>query len=90
MTIITMIQVMAHFVDPLDAFDRVARANKNDGLCLIETWNCQSLTARLFGKAWHEYSPPSVLHWFSPARLARLAGEAFTTRSSPAEGFRNG
>lgn len=32
--------------------------------------------ARLFGKNWHEYSPPSVLHWFSKRGLIRLADRA--------------
>jgi SAM-dependent methyltransferase len=73
--VITMIQVMAHFVDPREAFRQIARANKNGGLCLIETWNWRSATARFFGKARHEYSPPSVLHWFSPRRLAQLAND---------------
>ena len=26
----------------------------------------------VFGQSWHEYSPPSVLHWFTPHRLASL------------------
>jgi hypothetical protein len=30
------------------------------------------MTARIFGRNWHEYSPPSVLNWFSKAGLSRL------------------
>ncbi len=73
--VVTMIQVIAHLVDPREAFQRIAYATNSGGLCLIETWNWKSATARLFGKAWHEYSPPSVLHWFSLDRLIRLASE---------------
>jgi hypothetical protein len=31
------------------------------------------VTARLLGRRWHEWSPPSVLQWFSPRSLAELA-----------------
>lgn len=71
---VTMIQVIAHFVDPSDALRRVARATKIGGLCLIETWNWKSVTARIFGRTWHEYSPPSVVHYFSPERVLHLSG----------------
>ena len=72
---VSMIQVVAHFVDPREAFARVAVLLKPGGVCVIETWNVASWTARLFGKSWHEYSPPSVLHWFTPQRLADLLAE---------------
>ena len=72
---VSMIQVVAHFVDPREAFARVANLLKPGGVCLIETWNVASWTARCFGKSWHEYSPPSVLHWFTPERLADLLTE---------------
>ena len=70
--VVSLIQVMAHFVDPNTAVERVATLVRPGGLCLVETWNVQSWTARLFGSHWHEYSPPSVLHWFSPKTLKRL------------------
>ncbi|MFN8392220.1 MAG: class I SAM-dependent methyltransferase [Bdellovibrionota bacterium] len=71
--VVSMIQVIAHFVDPTVAFARAASVTRDQGLCLVETWNVQSITAKLFGKSWHEYSPPSVLHWFTPASLEQLA-----------------
>jgi hypothetical protein len=43
------------------------------GYLLIESWDSESWTARLFGRHWHEYSPPSVLHYFSRSSLLRLA-----------------
>lgn len=70
--VVSMIQVMAHFVDPNVAVQRVGELVRPGGLCLVETWNVRSWTARLFGQQWHEYSPPSVLHWFSPTTLRRL------------------
>jgi SAM-dependent methyltransferase len=67
-----MIQVAAHFHNPRRAFANAFNLLKPDGVLLIETWNYQSLTARAFGRAWHEYSPPSVLQWFSPETLSEF------------------
>lgn len=71
--LISMIQVMPHFVDPVAAVRRAAELTRDGGLLLVETWDRESLTARVFGRHWHEYSPPSVLHWFSREGLAGLA-----------------
>lgn len=73
--LVSMIQVVAHFVDPRRALQVAAEKTRAGGCWLIETWNRESWTARAFGKHWHEYSPPSVLHWFSPEGLGRLAGQ---------------
>ena len=77
--LISMIQVIAHFVDPSQVIRKSAELCKPGGYLLIETWNTDSLTRKMFGKNWHEYSPPSVLHWFNPQSLSRLAsGAGFT------------
>lgn len=73
--VISIIQVMAHFVSPLEALSNAARLTAPGGYLLIETWNRDSWTRRLFGQSWHEYSPPSVLHWFTPASLERAAAK---------------
>lgn len=67
--LVSMIQVVAHFVNPLDVFEKASSHTKDDGYLLIETWNRESLTAKMLGKNWHEWSPPSVLHWFTPDSL---------------------
>jgi SAM-dependent methyltransferase len=72
--LVTMIQVVAHLEDPRNSVARVAGLLGRGGHLLIETWNCRSLTARLLGSRWHEYSPPSVLHCFSARSLVVLAG----------------
>ena len=77
--LVTAIQVMAHFVAPQVAAQRMIRATRPGGYVLIETWNYRSLTARCFGRHWHEYSPPTVLHWFSRRSLDRLM-TSFGTR----------
>jgi SAM-dependent methyltransferase len=71
--LISMIQVISHFVDPAGAMERAISLLAPDGLLLVETWDRRSLAARAFGKSWHEYSPPSVLHWFSRDGLTRAA-----------------
>lgn len=71
--LVTMIQVAAHFTDLHESFQAASELTRPDGFWLIETWNRESWTARIFGRHWHEYSPPSVVHWFTPATLRGLA-----------------
>lgn len=71
--VISMIQLVAHFGNLQTAFQVAAQVTQPQGFWLIETWNRRSLTAKVMGKHWHEYSPPSVLHWFSPQDLQSLA-----------------
>jgi 2-polyprenyl-3-methyl-5-hydroxy-6-metoxy-1,4-benzoquinol methylase len=70
---VSMIQVLPHFIDPKRAINIVAKILRPGGVLLIETWNRGSITAKLLGKSWHEYSPPSVLHWFTPNGVANLS-----------------
>ncbi len=74
--VISMIQVVAHFHDLRHAFKTARSLTRPGGHWLIETWDNASLSARLLGRRWHEYSPPSVLHMFSRASLVRLAADA--------------
>jgi SAM-dependent methyltransferase len=71
---VAMIQVISHFVDPRVALAVAAECTRPGGVWLIEARDRESRTARLLGRAWHAYSPPSVLHWFSADGLCRLAG----------------
>jgi hypothetical protein len=73
--LVSMIQVLPHFVDPRGALEAASDVLRECGLCLIETWNRASWTARLLGRHWHEYGPPSVLHWFSADRVRCLMAE---------------
>jgi SAM-dependent methyltransferase len=73
--LVNMTQVIAHFADLRQALQTAANATKSRGYWLIETWNKDSFAARLFGQNWHEYSPPSVLHWFAPTTLKTLAAQ---------------
>jgi SAM-dependent methyltransferase len=71
---VTLIQVMAHFVDPLAIIEKVRSLTTPGGLLLVETWDRDSRTARTLGHRWHEYSPPSVLHWWGRKELGNLLG----------------
>lgn len=70
--LISMIQVAAHFYSPRRAFEKACLLLNENGFLLIETWNRDSISARIFGKNWHEYSPPSVLQFFSKKGLTEF------------------
>ena len=91
--LVNMVQVIAHFADLKTALQQAADATKPEGYWLIETWNKDSFAARMFGQNWHEYSPPSVLHWFSPDTLKTLAesfGFAEIARGRPSKWINGG
>jgi len=73
--LISMIQVVPHFYKQRMAFANAAKLLKEGGLLLIESWNRNSVSAKIFGKSWHEYAPPSVLHWYSIDSLSNFLKE---------------
>jgi SAM-dependent methyltransferase len=73
--LVSLLQVLPHVVDPRRALAAAAAVTRPGGHWLIETGNRVSWTAWAFGQDWHEYSPPGVLHWFSPEGVRRLAGQ---------------
>lgn len=73
--LISVIQVISHLIDPRQTLTTIHNRLLPGGLLLIETWDRSSLAARLSGEGWHEYNPPSVLHWFSRASLQKLVEE---------------
>lgn len=73
--LITMIQVVQHFTDIRHAMHVAVQHLRPGGLCLIETWNNRSRSARIFGSRWHVYNPPTVLHYFSISSLERLCAQ---------------
>lgn len=70
--VITMVQVLPHFYDLNAALRVAANLTRPGGYWLIETYIRDSLTAKIFGQYWHEYRPPSVLHWFSKSGLGQI------------------
>lgn len=73
--LVSMIQVLGHFKDLRQSLQNAADLTRDGGFWLVETWNNRSLTARVFGKYWHEYNPPSVLNYFSRRSLELLANQ---------------
>lgn len=70
--VVTAFNVFEHLPDPRAAVDRLARLVRPGGYVVLETWNADSLVARLFGAAWHQYSLPYVPFYYTPDALARL------------------
>jgi SAM-dependent methyltransferase len=70
---VAVIQVIAHVGEPLTFLESVHAVLAPGGVLLIETWDRASVAARIFGEKWHEYSPPSVVHWFTKPELATIA-----------------
>lgn len=70
--LIILIQVAAHVYDLNSSLSRISSLLKPNGHVLFETWDKDSLTAKIFGENWHEYSPPSTLNFFSKKTLTLL------------------
>lgn len=84
--LVSMIQVVPHFHNLRLAAEHAAKLVKPGGYWLVETWNHRSWTARILGRHWHEYSPPTVLHFFCGKSLDHLAkqnGMTPVTRGRP-------
>lgn len=76
--LISMVQVVAHFREPKGAIEKAKALLKPSGHLLIETWDRNAISARFFAENWHEYSPPSVMQFFSLEGLSQfLAGHGF-------------
>lgn len=70
--LVTMIQVIGHFTDVDAAMQRISSLVQPGGYVLVESWDMDSRYAKWMGKHWHEYSPPSVINWFSEKTLTQL------------------
>ena len=70
---ITFFQVLEHLGEPGDALREAAESLDERGVLVVETWDRESLVARLCGENWQQITPPSVLHLFSRRSLKRLA-----------------
>lgn len=69
MDCVAMVQVISHFINPIQAIEKAYSLLRPGGTLLVETWDRGSIIARILGQGWHEYSPPSVLHWFTPKSM---------------------
>lgn len=70
--LVNWIQVMCTFHDVDKAIINLHSMLNENGLALVESWDMNSLAAKMMGKYWHEYCPPSVLNWYSDRTLTEL------------------
>jgi SAM-dependent methyltransferase len=73
--LVSLIQVIGHFYNFHLAMNNIGRLLNPHGMVLVESWNMKSLIAKILGKKWHEYSPPSVVNWFSEDALISIFRE---------------
>lgn len=67
--LVVLQQVVAHLNNLPNAQAELKRLVRPGGAVLVETWDSASYSARILGKRWHEYSPPSAIHYFTRASL---------------------
>lgn len=80
--VVTFFQSLEHMVDPRGALARARAHLAPGGGTVIETWDRSSAVARLFGKHWHQVTPPSVVHLFDRRSLAALlTGAGFSVET---------
>jgi SAM-dependent methyltransferase len=70
--LINLIEVIGSLYDLDTAMKNVSGLCRPGGYVMVESWDMNCLAARFFGKNWHEYCPPSVVHWFSDKTLNQL------------------
>ena len=70
--LISLIQVIGHLHDLDKSLELIRNLLNEDGYVIVESWDMNSLYAKIMGKHWHEYSPPSVVNWFSDSTIRHL------------------
>ena len=73
--VVSMIQVVTHFFDIQRAIQKAVMLTRPGGFWLIETWDRESWFARILGKHWHEYNPPSACTGFPLLSLAEFVAQ---------------
>lgn len=68
--VITLLDVLEHFKDPVKELLEAKRILKKGGLLVVNSPNGQSLLSRLFRSKWHLVLPPEHLFYFSPENLS--------------------
>ena len=70
--VVTFFNVLAHLPDPLAALRKAHELLRPGGTLVVETWDADSPAARLLGRRWPLYNPPSVLHYLGRRSLPRM------------------
>ena len=74
--VVTLDQVLEHFVDPIAALRGVHAVLRPGGAAIVATPNAASAIARVAGDRWIHWHAPYHLHLFSRTSLARAAEHA--------------
>lgn len=73
---VTMLNVLEHLARPADVAVRLAQLVRPGGILLMETWNVESLAARLLGERWHQWSE-LVPYYYTRRALRALLAHSF-------------
>ena len=71
-SVVTLLNVIEHCERPRRAEEACHERLVPGGLLLVETWDRDSLLARLAGSRWHQWTPASVVTWFNRRSLHAL------------------
>jgi SAM-dependent methyltransferase len=70
--LVNMVQVLCTFHDVDKGLRTLSGLLNKGGLSMVEMWDMKSFAARIMGRYWHEYSPPSVVNWYSDKTITHL------------------
>jgi len=70
--LITLFNVIEHLPEPRRVATKLYRLLKPGGVLAVETWDRDSMVARVLGRRWHQYTPPYVLSYFNRGSLRHL------------------
>lgn len=73
--VVTFFNVFEHLSRPREIVRRLGEIVRQGGMVFIETWDAESLTARLLGPRWHQWDPRFVPYYYS-LRALRLIFDA--------------
>jgi len=73
---ITLQDVLDHMVDPLGALEKCHKLLKPDGILVVKVHDMSSLFAKIMGKRFYAFIPPTHLFYFSRTALATTLRKA--------------
>lgn len=78
--VVTLLNVLPHIAHPAEVEKKLRGLVRPGGYVLIETWNSESVMARLLGESWHQLDPRYVPYYFGRRSLTRLFGDHWSMR----------
>lgn len=70
--VVVFLNVFEHLPRPRGVRHHIERILRPGGLLFIETWNRESMTARVLGGRWHQIAPRFVPYYYTHRSLTRL------------------